>query len=335
MLNILKKVFWNAAERRLRALWRLVLQSIALFFLITVFSLFVAALATLTQFLSGHSADFVTMMQNSLGGHPLFILLNSGIQLLAVLGSMALAAWLLDRRSIAAFGLHFNRDWWLDLGFGLGLGALLMAGIFLFELSRGWLTITATWHTRLPVAFPAALLLQMALFLMVGIYEELLMRGYYLRNLAEGLNFPRLGARGSLLLAAVLSSAVFGVAHLGNPHANAVSTLSIALAGIFLGLGYLLTGELAIPIGLHISWNLFQGNVFGFSVSGLASYTSCFAIAQGGPALWTGGEFGPEAGLVGIIAIVLGSALVALWVRWRYGRIALHSSLALYQPLGE
>lgn len=334
-LKLVKQFFWNSAEHRLRAFWRLVLQSIALFFITTTLSIGVAVLAALFQTVSGHSADFVTMMQNAMGGSPVFILLNSGVQLLAVLGSMTLAAWLLDRRPFADFGLPFNRDWWLDWGFGLGLGALLMAGIFLFELGMGWLTITATWHTRLPVAFPAALLLQIALFLLVGISEELLMRGYYLRNLAEGLNFPRLGARGSLLLAAVLSSAIFGLAHAGNPHADAVSTLNIALAGIFLGLGYLLTGELAIPIGLHISWNLFQGNVFGFPVSGLASYTSCFAIKQSGPALWTGGEFGPEAGLVGLLAIVLGSVLVALWVRWRYGGISLRSSLAIYPTPGE
>ena len=335
MLNRFKKILWNATERRLRAFWRLLFQSIVLLVLGVSLTLLVVALAAFFQIARGDSADFATMMQQSLDGHPVFLLLNSGIQLLATMVSMALAAWLLDRRPIAAFGLHFDRDWWLDLGFGLGLGALLMAGIFLFELSMGWLTITETLHTSLNVAFPVALLSQIVLFLLVGIGEELLMRGYYLRNLAEGLNFPRLGARGALLLAWVLSSAIFGLAHLGNPHANAVSTLSLALAGIFLGLGYLLTGELAIPIGLHISWNLFQGNIFGFPVSGLASYTSFFAIEQGGPTFWTGGEFGPEAGLVGILAIVLGSALIALWVRWRYGGISLHSSLASYPTPGE
>ncbi len=57
----------------------------------------------------------------------------------------------------------------------------------------------------------------MAFFLCVGIYEELLFRGYFLRNLAEGLNLARLGPVVALLLAWIGSSLVFGAAHLSNP----------------------------------------------------------------------------------------------------------------------
>ena len=335
ILAVIKKIFWNTTEHRIRAFWRLLLQFILLIFITSLISVIIAILAALSQIVTGQSADLVTMMQGALGGHPIGILLNSTTQLLATFGSMLLAAWLLDRRPFADFGLHLDRDWWLDFGFGLGLGAFLMAGIFLLEWGLGWLTVTETFYTRLPVTFIVAFLLQIGLFLAVGIYEELLMRGYYMRNLAEGLNFPRLGARGALLLAWMLSSALFGLAHMGNPNATVVSSLNIALAGLFLGLGYLLTGKLAIPIGLHISWNLFQGNVFGFPVSGLASYTTFLGIEQGGPTLWTGGDFGPEAGLLGILAIILGCGLTALWIWWRYGSLSLRDSLAVYQPSAE
>jgi uncharacterized protein len=99
-----------------------------------------------------------------------------------------------------------------------------------------------------------------------------------------------------------------------------------------LGLAYVLTGELAIPIGIHITWNLFEGTVYGFAVSGSAPEASLIHLEQGGPKLWTGGPFGPEAGLLCTISCTIALALVALWVRARHGQLRFDADLACYTP---
>ena len=48
--------------------------------------------------------------------------------------------------------------------------------------------------------------------------------------------------------------------------------------------------------------------------------------------LWTGGAFGPEAGLIGILATLLGCLATLWWIRWRYGRITLCTALTHYAP---
>ena len=134
----------------------------------------------------------------------------------------------------------------------------------------------------------------------------------------------------------MISSSLFGLLHVFNPNSTWISTVYLMLAGIFLGLGLVLTGRLGLPIGLHITWNFFMGNVYGFPVSGNDfSSTTVIAIEQGGPDLWTGGAFGPEAGLLGIVAILLGVLLTILWVRGRYNRIELYEPLAYYRPLHQ
>ena len=113
--------------------------------------------------------------------------------------------------------------------------------------------------------------------------------------------------------------------------------MNLFLAGLFLGLPFLPTDQLAMPIGIHITWNFFQGNVFGFPVSGTSNNETTFiAVQQSGPDLWTGGAFGPEAGLLGLAAIVVGSLLIVWWVQCTRGSVGFALAVADYQsPAGS
>ncbi len=317
-----RSFFWNQREERLRAGWRVLLY-LVLWVMIQIFAGFIIG-SPLTLLLT----QFLPALEPIVDG-LLFYLFN----LLLVVGLTWLMATQVDRRRVQALGLQLDRRWWADLGFGLLLGAFLMSCVFGVEWLLGWVLVTTFFYVDLPeTPFSVAIWQPVALFIVVGINEELLSRGYQLRNLAEGLATHRFGHTAAVMLAWLFSSTLFGLLHIFNPNSTWVSTTVLMLAGGCLGLGYVLTGRLGIPIGLHITWNFFQGNVYGFPVSGnVLSSATIVRIEQQGPTLWTGGDFGPEAGLVGILALLLGSLLTVLWVQWHYGQLRLQRTLAEYR----
>jgi membrane protease YdiL (CAAX protease family) len=326
-------IFWNAEERRLRALWRLLIWSVVWFVLLLVsqglIGVVIGMLMLVTHGMSAAQLTDPQALASYITGNPVVMLALSLDEVVLTLGTVWLAGRFLDRRKFVDFGFRFSRNWWIDFGFGLFLGAFLMAIIFGVEAAAGWAKVTGTFAAPQGSFFGIAIVMALLSFVLVGINEELFSRGYMLQNMAEGLNWRALGPRWAIVIATILSSVIFGLMHLGNPGASAVSTFNIFLAGLFLALGYILTGDLAISIGLHIGWNFFQGNVFGFPVSGTSAHTTTFiAIEQSGPVLWTGGVFGPEAGLVGVGAMVLGVLLIVLWVYLRRGTVALNIPLA-------
>lgn len=319
-------IFVNPVEHRLRGGWRLLIQGL-IYFGGTFLAQFILGIS-LGMVLAASGEDLTNPdVILAATETPFFRLLTVLASLVFIMISCTFAARRLDKRPFRDYGFHFGLRWWADLGFGLLLGAFLMLAIFLVERAAGWITVDSR---PLDGASWTAILFYLIVYLCVGITEELLSRGYQIRNLAEALNHPRLSPRLALVLACLGTSAFFGLLHAGNPNATMTSTLYLMAGGLLFGLAYLLTGELALPVGLHVTWNFFQGNVFGFPVSGMGSAASFIQIDQGGPLLWTGGAFGPEAGLTGLCAIVLGMLLILTWVRMTRGKVVLCEGLAKY-----
>lgn len=287
-------LFFNDNEQRLRAGWRLLIQFVLMFFL------------------AGFGAiGLQSVWQSSLS------IASVVPQCIAAVGSIWIAARLLDKRPITDYGLSFNRRWWIDFGAGTLIAAVAISTIFSLEWQLNWISITGYgWESVPQASFTGALLNSFFAMLLVGFYEELFSRGYQILNLTQGLRYPKIGNRGAVALAVLGTSILFGLLHLYNPNASAVSTFNIVLAGIVLAVPYILTGELGLSAGLHFSWNFVQGSVFGFPASGTHLDASVIQIAQNGPDFWTGGSFGPEAGLLGIwgMAIMLGGSYVYIAV---------------------
>jgi len=232
---------------------------------------------------------------------PEYMLLATLGETIAITVSVFLARRFLDKQPIESLGLKLNIQALFDLLTGIGVTFLQMGFTYLLMFNLGWLTFEGfAWEFD-----PIGLVIKNALlfffiFILVGWNEELLSRGYHLQTIASGIN---------LFWGVIISSAVFGLLHIFNPGATWVSTTGILFAGIFLAYGYVRTKQLWLSIGLHIGWNFFEGVLFGFPVSGLDIY-ALSRIKVTGPVIWTGGAFGPEAGLIVLPSLIVGAGLI-------------------------
>ena len=223
------------------------------------------------------------------------------------------AALRLEDRPLADLGVRLDLRWARELVLGVLGGAVLITLVATLLWALGGFT----WVPN-PAATSHALIQGGWLFLFVAISEEALFRGYPFQRLVEG----KLGPWGTQFLFA----AFFAFVHLTNPGVQTagaalktLATLNIALAAILLGLAYLRTRSLALPIGIHWTWNFVQGNLLGFPVSGTGERLAPLKpILKDRPDWLTGGAVGLEGSvactLICLVAIVLlyfwrGSAL--------------------------
>jgi membrane protease YdiL (CAAX protease family) len=303
-------VFWNADERRPRALWRLLLQLVLFLLVSLVF------------------ASFGTLLPQT----PLLAWVGQvGILVVAVF-TVWVACRGLDLRPFADLGLHLNRAWWIDLVAGLVLGALLMSALFVVTVAAGWVEVHATLARSGAIRpFPLALFLLFVNHVAVGVGEEVFFRGYQLRNIAEGLNCRWIAPRGALWIAVLLTALIFATAHTNQANTPLLSWTNLTIAGLMLAVPVVYTGRLALPIGFHVAWNFFQGGVFGFPVSGSGRQVALLTVDDRGPVLWTGGDYGPEGGLLGTAALIVAVGLALAWTRLRSGALRLKRELAQYR----
>ena len=135
----------------------------------------------------------------------------------------------------------------------------------------------------------------MIYYMLVACFEELLFRSFPLRVFAE---------RYHVAFAIILSSLLFGIAHLGNESFNWLAMLNITLAGILFAIFILQKGNISWAIGLHFGWNFTQGTLLGYQVSGTDSPGLLLAKPLGESFL-SGGNFGIESSIFCTIIMVI------------------------------
>ncbi|MDI6828454.1 MAG: type II CAAX endopeptidase family protein, partial [Armatimonadota bacterium] len=201
----------------------------------------------------------------------------------------------IDKQPAEALGFNLRCKWARELLFGVCVGAAATGFIFAVSYIAGWIKVTGTIFNRPPAEILPILFLAVLLMIAIAVVEEVMMRGYVLRTIKWGY--------GSLP-ALIASSVFFSLFHFLNPGVGISGFLGTMAAGLVLGYGYLATGRLWLPIGYHFGWNFFLGPVFGFPVSGI-ELNSLIEQIRTGDDLWLGGKFGPEAGILSFIALIL------------------------------
>ncbi|MCP2266022.1 CPBP family intramembrane glutamic endopeptidase [Promicromonospora thailandica] len=201
------------------------------------------------------------------------------------------------------------------------------------ELARLGAVRSVTWGTLLGIGLFGLVILNLALLgsysvhglgspsgalgllgfmAMAAVTEELLWRGVLFRVVESWTG---------TWTALAITGLLFGLAHLLNPNATLWGALAIALeAGGMLTAAYVATRKLWVPIGLHLGWNVAGSTIFSTEVSGNDTPQGLLDAGTSGPALVTGGAFGPEGSLYSV-AFCTAVAVVFLVVAHRRGTI--------------
>lgn len=209
---------------------------------------------------------------------------------------------LLRRRSLAELFGKFDTQWLKELCVGGMIGSTLMLIPALILGVLGW--VHWQWN---PEGF-SVLSSSLLLFAGVAVAEELLFRGFVFQRLISGLG---------QWSAQLIIAAYFLLTHLNNPGMTSsvklMASINIFLASILFGLAFIQTKSLAMPLGLHFMANLVQGGVLGFGVSGAEQSGLLIPIFGKAPVWFTGGQFGLEASVPGLICVVI--TLLLLYTR--------------------
>jgi hypothetical protein len=310
--------FWHEETNRLRAFWRILLA----------FMIFMVIVRG-TRFLVGLLTQAV--LADTTPGDVL--------RLTTLLLVLWLMAKYVDKRPFSDYGLKIKqKTFWVNLGFGLLLGALLITAVFFIQYGLDWIVIIGAYVKSTPWPFAIALLFPLINLIAAVTFAELFFRGYLIVNIAESFAFLRsryetlphpgsskiymlrnnLYGQAPVLMAWFLATAFFLIYRMTTGMSGSVLLLNLIRASFLLTLPFILTHNLGVPIGLNLGWSFFASNIFGLrGTEFILTRTSVLSVLVKGPEYLTGGQTGPEAGLLAMIAFTLGGVVLMAWLRYQ------------------
>src|SRR5271167_745774 len=222
---------------------------------------------------------------------------------LLFLGIAALVMGKLEHRKFSEYGLPLRKA--LGKGFWIGSfsGFLAITGTLLgMFLLRGFRVTGLALHGT---AILPSLIAWGIAFLLVGLVEEFLCRGYIQYTLASGIGFWP---------AACVMSGLFGLGHAFNSNENAVGSVAVVMFGLLLCLFLRRTGNLWCAVGFHLGYDWGQ-MFYGVPDSGIVPYHNLLSSTLSGPQWLTGGMVGPEASVLTPMALLVVALVFSRYYR--------------------
>ncbi len=296
----LKKIFVNK-NGQMRSGWKitiLIAGTFAITLLLSFLAFFIIGL--IGGYLKYPAQKFYLLM---MVGEERFYVFNT-ISFLSTLIMIALMLKFVDKKKFKDIGFTSLKDGYKNLIGGFLIGAFSIVIIVLILYVLGVVTIEKNSNIN-----AYYLLGGMYAFILVGLEEELMSRGYIINALNQ---------MGRPWVSVLISSIIFSLMHILNPNIVFLGLLNIFLIGVLFSYMYLKTGNLWMPIGYHISWNYFQGYIFGFNVSGNAIRGIYNAFPKNN--FLSGGDFGLEGGIIATFVILI-TFLILYYYFERYRKV--------------
>ncbi|MEI8199873.1 MAG: CPBP family intramembrane glutamic endopeptidase [Eubacteriales bacterium] len=244
--------------------------------------------------------SIMKMLMGVMSTKPFLIAMTAGY--LIIIGVYLLIVRVIEKRSTQTMGLPFHeagdkRRAVFSYTRGLGIGLCMMLAVFLLLLVTGQARVAGF---GLDASAVSLFVLYIFMWIPQGASEEIMTRGYML---------PRLSAKFSRPAAVAVTSLFFGLLHTGNSGFSIIAFINLILIAVFFAMFSIYTQEIWTVCAVHSVWNFAQGNLFGFEVSGIVPTASLFQTEsiKTGSDILTGGDFGPEGGLIvsGVIVFSL------------------------------
>jgi membrane protease YdiL (CAAX protease family) len=292
--------FFKNRYNELWAGWKIAIVLVAFFVTTFIFTIVISFAYGILAVLTSGQTDPAALTQ-TLMNDDLFIALSGIMQNVAMIVVVIVFWKVFDKKPFADMGLSSFRQGSRDLVYGLVLGAVTISVVFVVFLLSGQIIVV---NDFLNPNFSWALLIDLVLMIFVGFGEEMFSRGYCMSVLR----------RSNVFLIFIVPNLIFALLHISNQHFSFLPLINIFLVGALFSLMFFRRGNIWMPIGYHITWNYFQGSVFGLPVSGNdlnGLYTSKLLSEN----IFNGGGFGPEGGLLVTFVMVISIALFYLLSR--------------------